>query len=238
MVELKKCEEPMHCLAELAVGGLQLGMGVGVSLATFWLVYLVQGVTIVLMSEAKSLFHNPIAQNRQNGTAVIEVAHDPDLPFIYNTVAVIFVCFIGTMVATDFMDMAMVFWKTEGLLNDLSLRAKCENSIIMTVAALMSLEFMVLVGQIMAATLTVANVVGNALSIYVVLQLDDAIKDYINTSGMRILAKDPGNRIQTIKNQWRTSEDGTRGLFLWVRIFSPALFVAAGLASWASKAYL
>lgn len=206
------------------------------SIVLFWVVYVLQGTSIGLLFPARSLYENPKAD--VNGT-IVEVKHEDDNLGVYGMMSLFFIIFFASLVSRDFLDVAysLLLEKDPGFhkKNGLGVLASC----------VLCCGMMVMVGKIMASTKTVANVMGNSLSIYVILQVDDALKDFINASGLPLWSK--GERIAQKLERMR---EGDEKLRVWytqggqiatvsdlrqlgnLRIFAVAISFGFGLLSW------
>merc|ERR1712048_20039 len=90
------------------------------------------------------------------------------------------------------------------------------------------LLIMVAVGGIMAAGHTVANVIGASLSIYVILQIDDVVNDWINASPLTVTANN-GQRLVDLRKKWRSDSESYE---IGAGICSIFLMLLPGIVSW------
>merc|ERR1712048_713083 len=76
---------------------------------------------------------------------------------------------------------------------------------------------------------TVANVIGDSLSIYVILRIDDVVKDWINASPLTVKANN-GQRLVDLRKKWRSDTDSYQNGAGIGTIFLMLFFI--GVISW------
>merc|ERR1712048_418828 len=98
------------------------------------------------------------------------------------------------------------------------------------VHAAVSITMMIAVGRVMASGYTVATVLGDAMGIYIILQLDDMVKDFINATVLPVKAA-PGRRLSESKGTERSNVETDVVTVAWIT-GAPLVAFMVGLCSW------
>lgn len=181
----KTTPESLDCLTQLALGAFGVkGVPRWLTMMLFWTVYVLQfGMTIVLLI-APSLAEDPQGEWKADGVVhTIEVAHACDSTDTYNLSCVVFLFAFSMMMSRDGVDFSLGVISTLHDCEPPPLGLACFG-FLTVVFVVMHILMCIAFGRILGSGITADNVVLNAISIFIVLQIDDTAKDWLNSMGL------------------------------------------------------
>lgn len=216
----------LDSLAELAFGGSHAAGIVGLpkllTAIIFWVVFVIQIVSVWIIVFSKSLLCNPL-----DGSG-LEVDFKPgiDNPFAYGFMSFMTIILFSSLLTADTM---LFFWAMDSNSDEVDL---CIFVALLLVHFLMSVVLCIGVGFIMAAGHTVDNVIKNGLAVFVVMQFDDAVLAMLNAYGD--IKGHPNWTIQHFKKK-RLEQDDQRALMRCLFFTSFICYFIVSVTTWGAR---
>lgn len=245
LIDLSSYPVPLEHLAEVGFGGDGVVGGVKgiprwLSRLTFWIVVLFQFVLICCLLASNSLTTDQTAKVDVDGDGVIdqewEVNHDCEVDTIhtYHFVGLCFLLYFCALITSDALTFVWAFYAAQ---DDYKVDP-CAEGNFWTLFAIVAqfvlvLLFGIAIGMIMAAGRDIENIIGNGIAIFVILQMDDAVKDMFNAYGC--VVKDEERRIYHCKWRIQLGDDDAQVNRWTFKALMTTLFILpmlSGLIAW------